>query len=189
MPDSEENLKKQQLKAALGMTASRRYSTIESEKMEKEATEEDRKAKAVRGLRPDERSVEKAKGETRKIAEGIAQKLTPLSPIDQEAMKEKTDKKKGTETGETVTEIQEAQSARPSSTRDNQKQINRVSAKGEKIKPRLAEEGRVQPQKGQPSVIKPGIGRAAKKAAAKALPVAAPLLSGIGGAALAYFIA
>ncbi|MBN2096646.1 hypothetical protein JW752_04620 [Candidatus Peregrinibacteria bacterium] len=190
MPDdSQEQLREQQLKSALGMSASSRYEGIEEEKMEKTLVAEGGKVRLIRGLKPDEKSIEKTKEKVRETAEDVARGLTPLSPIDQQkTVKTQNLASQGTGT----TQSTASQSITPAipqapSTRDNQKQINRVDNKGQKIQPRLAESARVQPR--PPAIPPPTIGGAVKKTAAKALPIAAPLLSGIGGAITAYFIA
>jgi len=192
MPDDpQENLRKEQLKSALGMSASKQYGTIEGEKMAKELVDKEQKEKVVKNLRFDEKSIDRSKEEALKIAEKVARGFTPLSPIDQQkTVKTQSDEASAeADASQDIRYQDTASQPQLPSTRQNQKQINRVDSKGQKIQPRLAEPNRVQPQEKQPSVIKPGIGKVAKKAAAKALPIVAPIASGLGGAALAYLIA
>lgn len=69
------------------------------------------------------------------------------------------------------------------STRDRQKQVNRVDNQGEQVEPRLAQKSRV------PSQAKPAPAKAAESAAKHAAKILAPTLgSGLAGGLITYFI-
>ncbi len=135
-------------------------------------------------LTPDKRSVDKAEKDIKEQIRKRAKGIRPLSHMEERGVRTAE-----TETGETTEEAPAAaETAAAPSTRENQKQVNRVGPQGQKIQPRLAEDGRVQPQTEQPSLAAAGARGALKKAAKNALPVALPLGSGLAGGIISYFI-